>query len=137
MFIRLTNTTEYEWDNFIYSYIPNEMRNFLSLNLSEETLGSLDVYIKETLKINATSKEILETALNNIIVTRDVNDYIIMLNTNVLFLDTNYRVADLVNLITYGNLEVHGYDIIIRMINYIRGNIDMLFTEYLNEEEVG
>lgn len=135
MFIRLTNTTEHEWDNFIYSYIPNEMRNFLSLNLSEETLGSLDVYIKETLKINATSKEILETALDNIIVTRDVQDYIIMLNTNVLFLDTNYRVADLVNLITYGNLGVRGYDIITKMINYIQGNIDMLFTEYLNEGE--
>lgn len=137
MFIRLTNTTKYEWDNFIYRYIPNKMRNFLSLNLSEEALSSLDVYIKETLKINATSKEILETALDNIIVTRDVQDYIIMLNTNILFLDTDYRVVDLVNLITYGNLEVHGYDIIIRMINYIRGNIDMLFTEYLNEEEVG
>lgn len=137
MFIRLTNTTKYEWDNFIYRYIPNKMRNFLSLNLSEETLGSLDVYIKETLKINATSKEILETALKHLFITRDVNNYVIMIDTNFFLPQTNYRVNDLVNLITYGNLEVCGYDVMVKLANYIRGNINLLFTEYsiTGEEE--
>jgi hypothetical protein len=113
------------------------MEEFLSLNLSEETLRSLDVYLKQTLKIKMTSKEILETSLKHLFITRDVNNYVITIDTNFFLPQTNYRVNDLVNLITYGNLEVCGYDVMVKLANYIRGNINLLFTEYsiTGEEE--
>lgn len=137
MIIRLTNITNKDWTNFIYNFIPSKMEEFLSLNLSEETLRSLDVYLKQTLKIKMTSKEILETSLKHLFITRDVNNYVIMIDTNFFLPQTNYRVNDLVNLITYGNLEVCGYDVMVKLANYIRGNINLLFTEYsiTGEEE--
>ena len=137
MFIWLTNTTDKDWTDFIYNFIPSKMEEFLSLNLSEETLRSLDVYLKQTLKIKMTSQEVLETSLKHLFITRDVNNYVIIIDTNFFLPQTNYRVNDLVNLITYGNLEVRGYDVMVKLANYIRGNINLLFTEYsiTGEEE--
>lgn len=137
MIIRLTNTTGKDWADFIYNFIPDKMKEFLSLNLSEETLQSLDDYLKKNLMIKMTSKDILEESLKHLFIAQDVNNYVISIDTNIMLPQTTYKINDLVNLITYGNPDVRGCDIMIKLVNYIRGNIDLLFTQYsmMGEEE--
>lgn len=41
----------------------------------------------------------------------------------------NFSVADFVNFITYGNLSVKGYKIVLEVFQYVQSNIEEIYSE--------
>lgn len=113
-------------------YYDEKFLYFIAQQLRKQILGSFN--LKKSIQINLelTNRfnenlsffKIIQSALNNLIMIKTKDGYCIQINPNIKFLNTEIKLIDLVNIGTYGTLNVKGYPIILDAFNDIINNLD-------------
>lgn len=115
----LNLSRDFDWSDFLTNFIPEKLLNYVVLNLNEEKVSSLDEYLIESLKINNSSRDIIEYGLNNLFISDNGTEYIVRVDNNLLVPDTNQNLLIVIKLIEYGNLEVKGINLISQAFSYV------------------
>ena len=113
-------------------YYDEKFLYFIAQQLRKQILGSFN--LKKSIQINLELAnrfnenlsffKIIQSALNNLIMIKTKDGYCIQINPNIKFLNTGIKLIDLVNIGTYGTLNVKGYPIILDAFNDIINNLD-------------
>lgn len=119
MEMTLNLSRDFDWSDFLTNFIPEKLLNYVVLNLNEEKVSSLDEYLIESLKINNSSRDIIEYGLNNLFISDNGTEYIVRVDNNLLVPDTNQNLLIVIKLIEYGNLEVKGINLISQAFSYV------------------
>ena len=119
MEMTLNLSRDFDWSDFLTNFIPEKLLNYVVLNLNEEKVSSLDEYLIESLKINNSSRDVIEYGLNNLFISDNGTEYIVRVDNNLLVPDTNQNLLTVIKLIEYGNLEVKGINLISQAFRYV------------------
>lgn len=119
MEMTLNLSRDFDWSDFLTNFIPEKLLNYVVLNLNEEKVSSLDEYLIESLKINNSSRDVIEYGLNNLFISDNGTEYIVRVDNNLLVPDTNQNLLIVIKLIEYGNLEVKGINLISQAFSYV------------------
>ncbi len=118
-------------DKLIFNYVPIVMKAYLNQMYIDKKAESLNMYIKEVLNLNKWDvKSILRYAINNLIIIKEKDGYIIKTPDHLPLADTRYKISSLLDLIENGNLEVNKYPILPKIFNYIQRKIKILVPYY-------
>lgn len=131
MEMTLNLSRDFDWSDFLTNFIPEKLFNYVVLNLNEEKVSSLDEYLIESLKINNSSRDIIEYGLNNLFISDNGTEYIVRVDNNLLVPDTNQNLLTVIKLIEYGNLEVKGINLISQAFSYVVMQIQNFVDVYL------
>ena len=91
----------------------------------------MDEYLIESLKINNSSRDIIEYGLNNLFISDNGTEYIVRVDNNLLVPDTNQNLLIVIKLIEYGNLEVKGINLISQAFSYVVMQIQNFVDVYM------
>lgn len=127
----LNLSRDFDWSDFLTNFIPEKLLNYVVLNLNEEKVSSLDEYLIESLKINNSSRDIIEYGLNNLFISDNGTEYIVRVDNNLLVPDTNQNLLIVIKLIEYGNLEVKGINLISQAFSYVVMQIQNFVDVYM------
>lgn len=131
MEMTLNLSRDFDWSDFLTNFIPEKLFNYVVLNLNEEKVSSLDEYLIESLKINNSSRDIIEYGLNNLFISDNGTEYIVRVDNNLLVPETNQNLLTVIKLIEYGNLEVKGINLISQAFSYVVMQIQNFVDVYL------
>lgn len=121
MILTITPKDDYDRE-FVYSYLPTYMYNILRRSLDKNHLERLSK------SFNFDIEDALLTGFKNLKVTEDVNSYTISLDKNLK--KDNLFIAQLVKMITFGNLNTKGYPIANKIFDLVRDYLPSLFKEW-------
>lgn len=127
----LNLSRDFDWSDFLTNFIPEKLLNYVVLNLNEEKVSSLDEYLIESLKINNSSRDVIEYGLNNLFISDNGTEYIVRVDNNLLVPDTNQNLLTVIKLIEYGNLEVKGINLISQAFSYVVMQIQNFVDVYM------
>jgi len=131
MEMTLNLSRDFDWSDFLTNFIPEKLFNYVVLNLNEEKVSSLDEYLIESLKINNSSRDIIEYGLNNLFISDNGTEYIVRVDNNLFVPDTNQNLLTVIKLIEYGNLEVKGINLISQAFSYVVMQIQNFVDVYM------
>lgn len=118
-------------DKLIFNYVPVVMKAYLNQMYIDKKAESLNTYIKEILNLNKWDvKSILRYAINNLIIIKEKDGYIVKTPDHLPLADTGHTISSLLDLIENGNLEVNKYPILPKIFNYIQRKIKILIPYY-------
>lgn len=110
---------EFDWNDFLINYIPEKLFNYVVLNLNEEKVLSLDEYLHKHLKINSSSRDIIEYGFNNLFISDTGTEFIVMIDSTLNVPDSTENLLSVIKLIDYGNLEIKGINLISQAFSYV------------------
>lgn len=119
------------------------IRDYVWDNLKPKKLEAFDYYINGSniLKFNYDIKRIVKTkdliagTLYNLQVKVYGNKYTIQINPNIPIPETSAKFIDIAKLVNYGNLNLQGYPIITKAMDYTAANINSLYSKFLKEKK--
>lgn len=120
--MQLTVISNDNIDSFVYNYLTNYIPELFKKSVDKQRLELLN----KEFKIDSFS--ILTKALNNLLVTKNGNQYIIKINRNIKV--GKHYINYYINLINYGNREIKGYPIILDIFKFISNNIKNIYREW-------
>ena len=125
MQITIKNKSKIIIDEFIYTYLPNYIRELFSISVDNKRLSEFDKMF------NIDSKMILFKALRNLLITKNGNNEFNIKINDIITVD-NHNIGYYINLITYGNREIKGYPIIKIIFQHVADDINIIYKEWEN-----
>lgn len=122
--LKINTTNTVNIDNFVYNYLPQYMLNMLDSSVNHRLLKQFD----ELFNIN--SYYILRLALKQLLITKVNKDTITIKLDKRIRYNTGYMI-NYVNLITYGNTQIKGYPILLKIFKFVSENIEDIFNMWL------
>lgn len=119
-----------DWTYFIENFIPEKLLNNVLLNYNEDKASLINDYLQEELKIGLSAKEIITYAIENLHISKDNDDYTVMIDGALLVPGTKYNLLNIVKLIDSGNLEVRGLNIVSQAFAFIVMQLPNLIALY-------
>lgn len=123
---------EFTYDFF--KYLVGKIKLYGLASIDTRKLIVFDTYInnkyKSVLKRHISSKDSLIMFFYNLKITTLWDRVIIEVNPNIVIPSTTIKLINVVKLITYGNLEIKGYNIIPKVFKYVKENINELYEMY-------
>lgn len=115
-------------ENFIV-WLIRFIRVDILKNLNNKHLDRLNKYINnnDVFGCNRTIniKNVILKAIPTIHYRKTGSVYIIYFNSNLKLFNTEYKLTDILDFITYGNLEINGCNIISDVFNSIQYNLEL------------
>lgn len=116
----------------ISSKYPEEFALEIKPLLKEQLIANLDIgrveYYQKRFKLNIVN--ILLLAISSMKYSKNAVNYVYTLNKTVRY--KKYNLADLVQKITYGNLNMKGYPILEEVFRNSEKNISVLYDRWLD-----
>lgn len=119
---------------FIKNKLPLVFAKLLNERLHKKNIQNIFTYITDNYKI---SKEtLISNILKSIKVSKyDKTKYILYFDNNIYIDDVN--LENLVSLITYGNREIRGSNVILDAMTYLKKNLSSIYKLYILRKESG
>lgn len=112
-------------ESFIFEYLPDYIYSIFISSVNTLRLREFNEFF------DIDSLEILDTALKNLLITKNGNYiYTITINKNLKYEDISLEFW--VSVITYGNREIKGYPIILEIFNLISDDITEIYKEWVD-----
>lgn len=118
-------------------FLVQQLRKEILGNLNHKKLKRLNQDLFNLFNFNLSFLEIIQTALKNLILFESKNGFQIQINPAVKFLNTNLNLNYLINIGTYGTLDIKGYPIIAEIFNKIKSNLPYYFRYYKATHGIG
>ena len=121
--------------NKYYSYsfvkwLTNVVRIEVMSNLSLELLPRYEQEIYNLFNVNVNYVDIIKKSLNNLQILESNDKYIVQINPNIKYKNTNLCLNVLVNLLDYGTLQVKGCYLFSTVFNNINNNLNIYYDRY-------
>lgn len=117
-------------DSFVNGYIINWLKRGVA-SVSDSKYKKMDDYLLNILGVKETSKELLDTAIDNIKIIKKDSSYELKMDKNLY--NDDYTLDSLVRLIEFGNLEVRGVRTITTLFEFLRNNARKMYNTYMLE----
>ena len=105
---------------YLISYMYNIANNIIDVKRCK----NIDI------EFNIDSKQIILFAIKNLSISSTSTDYIIRIDNNLKY--NHMNLGKLINLITYGNRSVKGYNIISDLFTLIKDDLPNIYERWLN-----
>ena len=105
---------------YLISYIYNIANNIIDVKRCK----NIDT------EFNIDSKQIILFEIKNLSISSTSIDYIIRIDNNLKY--NHMNLGKLINLITYGNRDVKGYNIISNIFTLIKDDLPNIYERWLN-----
>lgn len=92
--------------------------------------STLEQYIKDNFDIDVDIYSLMLNCVNNIVIKDVGNDYILSINENQKYKNTQVFISTLVKLVDSGNFDIKGYNILTSVFNNIKANIKKYYLLY-------
>lgn len=123
-----------EYTQEFYNFLIDRIRLMGITSIERRKLVAIDDFIntkyKSILKKRLSSYEALCSFFDNLTITKHWDKVIIGVDPNKIIPNTNAKLINVVKLITYGNLNLRGYDLILKIFKQVEENIEAYFELY-------
>lgn len=121
--------------NKYYSYsfvkwLTNVVRMEVMSNLSLDLLPRYEQEIYSLFNVNVNYVDVIKQALNNLQILDSNNKYIVQINSNIKYKNTNLCLNTLVNLLDYGTLQIKGSYLFSNVFNNVSNNMHSYYDRY-------
>ena len=121
--------------NKYYSYsfvkwLTNVVRMEVMSNLRLDLLPRYEQEIYSLFNVNVNYVDVIKQALNNLQILDSNNKYIVQINSNIKYKNTNLCLNTLVNLLNYGTLQIKGSYLFSNVFNNVSNNMDSYYDRY-------
>ena len=121
--------------NKYYSYsfvkwLTNVVRMEVMSNLNLDLLPRYEQEIYSLFNVNVNYVDVIKQALNNLQILDSNNKYIVQINSNIKYKNTNLCLNTLVNLLDYGTLQIKGSYLFSNVFNNVSNNMDSYYDRY-------
>lgn len=121
--------------NKYYSYsfvkwLTNVIRMEVMSNLRLDLLPRYEQEIYSLFNVNVNYVDVIKQALNNLQILDSNNKYIVQINSNIKYKNTNLCLNTLVNLLNYGTLQIKGSYLFSNVFNNVSNNMDSYYDRY-------
>lgn len=101
--------------------------------LSSINIGTLQKYEEEVFNlynVKISYYDVVKRSLNNLQILNSDKKYVIQVNPNILYSNTNIKLINLINLLNYGTLQVQGCFIFSNVFENVQKNIEIYYNRY-------
>lgn len=121
--------------NKYYSYsfvkwLTNVVRMEVMSNLRLDLLPRYEQEIYNLFNVNVNYVDVIKQALNNLQILDSNNKYIVQINSNIKYKNTNLCLNTLVNVLDYGTLQIKGSYLFSNVFNNVSNNMDSYYDRY-------
>ena len=133
----IDNDENLDLDKFC-NWLIEKIRTYLIANIDDRKISRFDDQINRSIKWQfpnkfISAKNILIASTYHLNWEKYNSRYTIYLDNNELIPQTYAKFIDIINLITYGNLYLQGYDIYDKTLKHFADNLFIYYQEYLEE----
>jgi hypothetical protein len=132
--MKLIITTQEE--DFVKEYIPQILKEFVIKGYRDIKAKKLNAYLSG-FNIKQSVRTILIEAVDNLSITKDKEDYILEVDKNKVLPNTAFNLETVVKLITYGTVDIRGYDLLLKAFEFVTKKIRTLKKVYLAKNKKG
>jgi hypothetical protein len=115
---------------FAKEFIPQVLADYVIDKYRNLNAKNLNTYL-EGFNIRQSVRQILLYGIETLKVTKDDKTYILEVDKNKTLPNTVFSLDTLVNLITYGAVDVKGYDLLLKAFQFVTKKITILKKTYL------
>ena len=120
-------------------YIIKKLQKYIIGNINVKKLIFIEAYINlmytSQLRKYISAKDVIISGVMNITYTIYPHKFVIEIDSNQILYGTDAKLCDLCKLINYGVLGVSAYPIFTESFDYFKENLNVLFEQYLRDEE--
>jgi hypothetical protein len=127
----IINTQE---EDFVKEYIPQILKEFVIKGYRDIKAKKLNDYLLG-FNVKQSVRTILIEAVDNLSITKDKEDYILEVDKNKVLLNTAFNLETVVKLITYGTVEIKGYDLLLKAFDFVTKKIKTLKKMYISQNK--
>jgi hypothetical protein len=121
-------------ENFAKVYIPQVLTEYVITKYRDASAKKLNAYL-EGFNVKQTVRTILLYAVETLKIRQEGKEYILEVDKNKNVPNTVFSLETVVNLITYGAVDVKGYDIMLKAFNFVSKKLNMLKRIYAAKEK--
>jgi hypothetical protein len=127
----IINTQE---EDFVKEYIPQILKEFVIKGYRDIKAKKLNDYLLG-FNVKQSVRTILIEAVDNLSITKDKEDYILEVDKNKVLLNTAFNLETVVKLITYGTVDIKGYDLLLKAFDFVTKKIKTLKKMYISQNK--
>jgi hypothetical protein len=127
----IINTQE---EDFVKEYIPQILKEFVIKGYRDIKAKKLNDYLLG-FNVKQSVRTILIEAVNNLSITKDNDDYTLEVDKNKILPNTAFNLETVVKLITYGTVEIKGYDLLLKAFDFVTKKIKTLKKMYISQNK--
>lgn len=111
-------------------WLKRRIRLEVMAKVEKIDFSNLERYVKDNFDIDIDIYSLMLNCVNNIIIKDIGNDYVLSINENQKYKNTQVFISTLVKLIDSGNFDIKGYNILTSVFNNIKVNIKKYYLLY-------
>lgn len=111
-------------------WLKRRIRLEVMAKVEKIDFSNLERYVKDNFDIDIDIYSLMLNCVNNIIIKDIGNDYILSINENQKYKNTQVFISTLVKLVDSGNFDIKGYNILTSVFNNIKVNIKKYYLLY-------
>lgn len=116
-------------EKFVKEYIPQVLKGYVINRYNMKKAAKINAFL-QSININVPVRTILIYAIDTLRFGSSTKGYIVEVDKNRMYPGTNLNIDTLVKLITYGTLNVRGYDILEKAFGFIVRKLNTLMKVY-------
>jgi hypothetical protein len=121
-------------EDFVKEYIPSILKEFVIKGYRDIKAKKLNDYLLG-FNVKQSVRTILIEAVNNLSITKDNDDYTLEVDKNKILPNTAFNLETVVKLITYGTVEIKGYDLLLKAFDFVTKKIKTLKKMYISQNK--
>jgi hypothetical protein len=121
-------------EDFVKEYIPSILKEFVIKGYRDTKAKKLNDYLL-VFNVKQSVRTILIEAVNNLSITKDNDDYILEVDKNKILPNTAFNLETVVKLITYGTVDIKGYDLLLKAFDFVTKKIKTLKKMYISQNK--
>jgi hypothetical protein len=121
-------------EDFVKEYIPSILKEFVIKGYRDTKAKKLNDYLLG-FNVKQSVRTILIEAVNNLSITKDNDDYTLEVDKNKILPNTAFNLETVVKLITYGTVEIKGYDLLLKAFDFVTKKIKTLKKMYISQNK--
>lgn len=125
---KINSNNKEDINQFIYAHLKTYIYALFNRLVNKKKLQLFDT------EFGINSLEILRTSLRNLLITKNGETYTIN-TTNTIKINGNY-INYYIDLITYGNREIQGYPILLKVFRFVEKNINVIYREWKHGNKI-
>jgi hypothetical protein len=123
-------------DIFASEFIPEVLRDYVIKNYRDVKAKKLNLYL-EDFNVKQSVRTILIYAIENLKISKEGNMHTLEIDKNKNVPNTAFNLDTVVKLITYGTIDMRGYDILLKAYEFITKKMKSLKKLYLAKNKKG
>jgi hypothetical protein len=123
-------------DIFASEFIPEVLRDYVIKNYRDVKAKKLNLYL-EDFNVKQSVRTILIYAIENLKISKEGNMHTLEIDKNKNVPNTAFNLDTVVKLITYGTIDMRGYDILLKAYEFVTKKMKSLKKLYLAKNKKG